>query len=171
MIRKTHIGRVHRLGYFALALLMAACAVHRPATRPETLPATKTNPATDVESALPGTEVNTTSLRDGVFSQAQVETGRTVFQNACIECHQPEAFVGPGFIDAWSGQTVDVLFQEIRETMPEDAPGRLSRREYAAVLAYIFHLNGLPTGENDMPNRPQQLREIRIESVIDQRNE
>lgn len=163
MIRKTHIGRVPRPGCFALALLMAACAVPRPATRP----ATPISPATDVEAPLPSTKAKTTSLRDGVFSQAQVEKGRIVFQDACIECHQPEAFVGPGFIDAWSGQTVDVLFQNLRETMPENAPGRLSRLEYAAVLAYIFELNGLPTGENDMPNLPQQLKEIRIESAND----
>lgn len=165
MIRKTLAGRVHRLGYFVLALLIAACAVPRPATHPSTRPVAETSPATVVEAILPSTEVKTTSLLDGVFSQAQVEKGRTVFQNVCIECHQPEAFVGPGFIDAWSGQTVDVLFQNIRETMPENAPGKLSRREYAAVLAYIFELNGLPTGENDMPNRPQQLKEIRIESA------
>lgn len=162
---KISVHRLHRIGYFAVILLMAACASSRPATpsSSQTAPQTSTT-SRSTEKA------NAVSLLDGVFSKSQVENGKAVFESTCVECHQPEAFVGPGFIGAWTGQTVDVLFQEIRRTMPENAPGRLSRREYAAVLAYIFELNGLPTGENDMPNRPQQLKEIRIETAVGSRN-
>ncbi|TDI70922.1 MAG: cytochrome c [Bacteroidetes bacterium] len=164
MIMKISVHRLHRIGYFAVTLLMAACTSSRPATPSSSQ--TAPQPSTTTPSME---ETNTVSLLDGVFSQPQVEKGKEIFESACVECHQPEAFIGPGFIGAWAGQTVDVLFQEIRRTMPENAPGRLSRREYAAVLAYIFELNGLPTGENDMPNRPQQLKEIRIETAVESR--
>lgn len=128
------------------------------------------NPETELEAASKAESIATAmlnshngpSLRDGVFSREQVNKGRKVFFDVCIECHQPEAFVGPGFMDAWAGQTVDVLFQKLRSTMPENAPGRLSRREYTELLAFVFEKNGLPPGETEMPNRPDELKNIMI---------
>ncbi len=105
------------------------------------------------------------SVRDGIFTTAQAERGAKVFEEVCMRCHQPEQFTGPGFIDAWSGQTVDVLFEVIRTTMPEDNPSSLKKREYAAVLAFLFSINGIPAGETDLPSLTRKLKQIRIESV------
>jgi len=109
------------------------------------------------------------SVSDGVFTATQAEHGEQVFAAACQGCHQPEQFTGPGFIDAWSGQTADAPFDVIRKTMPEDNPSSLKRSDYAAVLAYLFHLNGLPTGETDLPSLARKLKQIRIESVSETR--
>ncbi len=105
------------------------------------------------------------SVRDGIFTTAQAERGAKVFEEVCMRCHQPEQFTGPGFIDAWSGQTADAPFEVIRTTMPEDNPSSLKRRDYAAVLAYLFSLNGLPAGETDLPSLTRKLKLIRIEGV------
>lgn len=105
------------------------------------------------------------SVRDGIFTTAQAERGAAVYEKSCGGCHQPEQFIGPGFIDAWSGQTADAPFEVIRTTMPEDNPSSLKRRDYAAVLAYLFSLNGLPAGETDLPSLTRKLKLIRIEGV------
>ncbi|MDA0205321.1 MAG: hypothetical protein O3A53_08185 [Acidobacteria bacterium] len=105
------------------------------------------------------------TVRDGIFTIAQAERGATVFAGACKGCHQPEQFIGAGFIDAWSGQTADAPFEVIRTKMPEDNPSSLKRSEYAAVLAYLFRLNGLPAGDTDLPNLLRKLKLIRIEVV------
>ena len=107
------------------------------------------------------------SVRDGVFTIAQAERGAQVFEQVCMRCHQPEQFTGPGFIDAWSGQTVDVLFEVISTTMPEDNPSSLKKREYAAVLAFLFSINGIPAGETDLPSLTRKLKQIRIEAFSD----
>lgn len=106
------------------------------------------------------------SVRDGVFTAVQAEKGAQVFEQVCLRCHQPEQFVGPGFIDAWAGQSAYALFELIRTTMPEDNPSSLKKREYAAVLAYLFKLNGIPAGETDLPSTTRKLKQIRIEAPL-----
>ena len=122
-----------------------------------------------VLAARPGaaqvSDTTAASVRDGIFTTTQAERGATVFGEVCMRCHQPEQFTGPGFIGAWSGQTVDALFELIRTTMPEDNPSSLKKRDYAAVLAYLFRLNGIPAGETDLPSTTRKLKQIRIESV------
>ena len=122
-----------------------------------------------VPAAWPGAaqvgDTTAASVRDGIFTTAQAERGAAVFEEGCMRCHQPEQFTGPGFIGAWSGQTVDALFELIRTTMPEDNPSSLKKRDYAAILAFLFSLNGIPAGETDLPSVTRKLKQIRIESV------
>ena len=48
--------------------------------------------------------------------------------------------------------------------MPTDNPGRLSRGQYADILAYLFRLNGFPAGARELPNDDEGLKKIRIET-------
>ncbi len=114
----------------------------------------------------PDTTMALASVRDGVFTAAQAEQGEAIFEATCMRCHQPEQFTGPGFLDAWAGRTVDALFEVLRTTMPEDNPSSLKKREYAAVLAFLFRLNGMPAGEADLPSTTRKLKLIRIEASI-----
>lgn len=117
----------------------------------------------------PDIEDATVSVRDGVFTTAQAERGEAIFTQACQGCHQPEQFTGPGFIDAWTGQTADAPFDVIRTTMPEDNPSSLKQSEYAAVLAYLLRLNNLPAGETELPSIARKLKLIRIEDALETR--
>ena len=103
------------------------------------------------------------SLRDGVYSARQVEQGAGVFEDFCSECLQPEQFTDSGLIDWWTGASVADLFNFVRSSMPEDSPGLLSPSEYADILAFIFSINGLPTGETEMSSDTELLQQIRIE--------
>ncbi len=85
----------------------------------------------------------------GVFSEAQVARGEEVYLNICAECHVEDDFAGP-FMQSWSGAKVKDLYEEVRSTMPEDNPGGLSTARYVDVISYMFKLNGMPTGDDEM---------------------
>ena len=107
-----------------------------------------------------------TSVHDGVFTAEQADRGAQVFEQGCGRCHQPEQFMGPGFMGAWAGQTADVLFELIRTTMPEDNPSSLRRKEYTDILAFLFRLNGMPAGETALPGTARKLKLIRIDAPL-----
>ena len=46
--------------------------------------------------------------------------------------------------------------------MPEDEPASLNPEDYAAVLAYIFSIYGLPSGDADLPIDRESLEAITI---------
>jgi hypothetical protein len=46
--------------------------------------------------------------------------------------------------------------------MPEDEPGSLNPEDYAAVLAYIFSIYGLPSGAAALPVDEKALEAITI---------
>lgn len=112
--------------------------------------------AQDAETASPA------STREGVYTEEQAEQGKKIMRDVCAECHMDAEFMGT-FIKSWAGASVGDLFEEVSTLMPEDRPGSLRPGEYAAVLAYIFQLNGLPTGEVLMSSSIEELRKIIIE--------
>ncbi len=77
-----------------------------------------------------------TSVQDGVYSKEQAQRGEKLFTEICMVCHQPNEFSQSGYMDGWSGQTVNDLVEFIRSTMPEDNPGRLKRTEYIDIVAF-----------------------------------
>jgi hypothetical protein len=48
--------------------------------------------------------------------------------------------------------------------MPNDRPGRLSRGQYAEIVAYLLQLNRLPPGDKALPSNDDALKRIRIET-------
>lgn len=108
-----------------------------------------------------GAQDGPTSVQAGVYNDEQAGRGEKVFSTVCLVCHQPAEFGGGGYMEGWSGQTVNDFVEFIRSTMPEDNPGRLKRRQYIDVVAYLFQLNGVPTGESEMER--EMLKQIQIE--------
>ncbi len=81
-----------------------------------------------------------------VYSDSQATAGQAVWTKTCSECHESKDVTGADFRTKWAGQPVFTLFEQIRTTMPDGNPGSLPREDYAAALAYILKLNGLPAG-------------------------
>ena len=96
----------------------------------------------------------------GVYSEEQAERGGDLIYNICSECHVDDDFVGP-FMQSWNGASVKSLMDEIRATMPEDNPGGLPVQQYIDLIAYMFKLNGMPTGEAEMD--PDEIDSIQID--------
>lgn len=99
---------------------------------------------------------------DGVFTAEQAERGRELFAETCARCHPTSRFTGATFRPSWSRAPMSTLFTVVRTQMPFDNPGSLDRDEYAAVLAYLFELNDLPTGDARLPASADSLRGLTI---------
>jgi len=103
------------------------------------------------------------TVRDGVFSAAQVKHGQRIFKSICVNCHEIEDFTGPGaYLEDHDGKTLRETFEFVSEKMPDDDPGSLEPAEYTAVLAYIFSEYGLPAGDSDLPVDAKALELITI---------
>ena len=103
------------------------------------------------------------TVRDGVFSAAQAERGARVFASICTSCHEIAEFTAAGaYLDEVEGQSLWETFELVSAEMPEDDPGSLRADQYAAVLAYIFSVYGLPSGEADLGVDQESLEAITI---------
>lgn len=113
------------------------------------------------------------SVRDGVFTERQVDRGRRVYARSCEHCHgsslegddtaEIPALVFEPFMRQWSGRTVKDLFEHVSRSMPADERGSLTPRAYSDVLAFVFEANGFPAGEVDLAEKAEDLAVITIE--------
>lgn len=101
------------------------------------------------------------TTRDGVFSKAQADRGRSVFVGVCANCHTRSQFNDGKWRRKWEGRTVFDVLESIRSTMPNDNPSSLSDREYVEVIAYLLAQNGYPAGDAD--GSEATFKDVRIE--------
>ncbi len=100
------------------------------------------------------------------YTHAQAEAGAEVYRVACADCHlanlrgdfEAPELVGANFRREWGDQPVAALLENIRTTMPEDAPESLSDEEYAAVVAYIIQRNGGALSDVSLDGAPSEVR-------------
>jgi S-disulfanyl-L-cysteine oxidoreductase SoxD len=117
-------------------------------------------------------EGTTTSVWDGVYSDAQAARGEAVYREACANCHGPELegadmtppLTGGAFTANWNDLTVGDLFERLRLTMPLDKPGSLSRQQNADLLAFLLKVNRWPAGTSELSRELGALKQIRIQS-------
>lgn len=103
------------------------------------------------------------SSTTGVYSESQATKGTETHDKNCTGCHAPTSYSGIGFKRLWIGRTVFEFFDQIRRTMPNDNPGKLSKGQYAEITAYVLRLNGQPAGDKDLPEDEEALKHIKIE--------
>jgi mono/diheme cytochrome c family protein len=99
----------------------------------------------------------------GPYTPAQAVKGQSIYSNSCSACHSTAKHTGGAFALEWSGRTAFELFDQISSTMPENDPGSLTADDYAAVVAYMLRINGVPAGKQPLPTDRDALRQIRIE--------
>lgn len=111
------------------------------------------------------------SVWDGIYTEDQADLGERLYQQECANCHDATlmggetgpALAGDLFLTPWYGSTVADLFDRIRETMPADSPGRLSRQQYADVLSHILRENNFPIGQIRLEAATGLLKQVRLE--------
>jgi hypothetical protein len=69
---------------------------------------------------------------------------------------------GAEFVERWDGQTVGDLFEKMQTSMPADHPGRLSRKQNAAILAFILRFNRFPAGKRELRTDSDWLAKVRF---------
>ena len=107
------------------------------------------------------------SVWDGIYTEAQAGRGAGVFSEKCAKCHATDlgggdapALISREFAMDWDGLTLAQLFDRVFTSMPQDAPRSLSREETAAVVAYILQKNSFPTGQTDLTDQADVLKQI-----------
>ena len=100
---------------------------------------------------------------DGAYTADQAKHGEAVFAGTCGNCHGTTEFSGSTFRRVWSGRSVYEFFDQIRNTMPLDNPGGLSREQYTHVIAYLLKLNEYPAGKVELPSTDAGLRRVRFQ--------
>lgn len=103
---------------------------------------------------------------NGVYSESQAVRGKDVYHDQCSACHLPKDHANADFQQAWGGRPVKALFDLIRSTMPDDAPGQLTEQQYLDATAYILKLNGMPAGEVALTADTTALKNMTIDIKV-----
>lgn len=113
-------------------------------------------------AALEGVAAQKTT-NSGVYTAAQAERGKKLFEAKCTACHDTGRFTGDTFLEPWAGKPLKDVFDVASGTMPEDNPGSLKQEEYADILAYFLSLNAFPAGDAELPGNGPAMAGITIE--------
>jgi mono/diheme cytochrome c family protein len=124
---------------------------------------------TGVSSLLYAQSAAQVSSWSGVYSTAQADHGRQLFDDNCAKCHQSTldgmdeipALKGAHFMADWEQQSVADLMDRVHTTMPLDNPGALNADNSTDVVAYLLQQNGMPSGNTAMA--AGMLSSIRID--------
>ncbi len=99
----------------------------------------------------------------GVYTTAQARMGEDVYAGMCTGCHTTASHSGDAFSNVWAGRPLSELYVFIKGGMPKTEPGSLAPEEYAAIVAYLLKLNGMPAGKEKLPADSAALDRIRID--------
>lgn len=107
------------------------------------------------ESARGSVAVGAATVWSGVYSDEQSKRGQAAYSAICSNCHLDNltgdstspSLIGNAFISTWENKNVRALYSRIISTMPQDNPGTLSESTVLDIIAYLFKVNGFPSGE------------------------
>ena len=114
----------------------------------------------------------TKSVWEGVYTEEQAKRGGPMYSEFCASCHGPELMGGEmapplatgDFLSGWDGLTLGDLFERMRISMPQNAPGSLSGQQNADILAFMLSANKYPTGTAELSNQAMVLKTIKFEA-------
>jgi mono/diheme cytochrome c family protein len=125
-------------------------------------------------AALAAPQAAAKTARDGVYTTAQADAGKTAYLEKCASCHGKMTGATPDmapllndyvFQDTWKNRSVGELFERIRLTMPQNEPATLSPQRTAEIVAYILSANELPAGDRALAEDAEGLKQIRMDAV------
>jgi S-disulfanyl-L-cysteine oxidoreductase SoxD len=92
---------------------------------------------------------------EGVYTAEQATAGQAVYRAQCSGCHGPTlggnagpSLRGETFLKNWAGKSLDELAVKIQNTMPQNAPGKLTREQSVTLVAYILQAGKFPAGKD-----------------------
>jgi mono/diheme cytochrome c family protein len=107
------------------------------------------------------------TVRQGVFTEAQAGRGQAIYKTQCSSCHGEmlEGRLGPplagdNFIADWDKQPLSELAVKIRNTMPQNNPGKLTGQQTADILAYLLQVGKFPAGRAELTADEAALKQI-----------
>ena len=111
------------------------------------------------------------TTREGVYTEEQAVAGGALYLRSCVECHgitlsggeAGPALVGGAFWQQWENQSLAAFYQITASTMPVNNPNGFSAEQYANLVAFMLQQNGLPAGEEALPNTAGELVAITMQ--------
>ena len=97
-----------------------------------------------------------------LYTETQAAEGAKVWTATCSACHESKDVTSADFKTKWVGRSLFELYEQIRTTMPDDAPGTLTPDQYLTSVAYILKLNGLPAGETALVSDSATLSTLKF---------
>lgn len=120
-------------------------------------------------SAAPRAQAELPKIWTGIYTEAQANRGRDVFNNRCAHCHDEHLTGGDGpslvaahFNRNWGSRTVERLFKKIKDRMPPGEVFIATDQEKLDITSYLLMMNGFPAGPKDLPMDMPELSAILI---------
>lgn len=107
---------------------------------------------------------------DKVYTAEQATRGEKLYADKCAACHgdslggveMAPPLAGDTFNGNWEGVSLNDLFERMRTSMPQNAPGSLSRTENADILAHMLKVGGFPAGDTALDGQAGALMQIKF---------
>jgi mono/diheme cytochrome c family protein len=104
------------------------------------------------------------TVREAVYTEAQAERGKKVYEANCVTCHLPDLdgsanpdagargapLVGTRFVQDFGESRVSTLFNKMKRDMPSGRPGTLTDQEYLDAAAFVLQRNKFPAGSTEL---------------------
>ena len=98
------------------------------------------------------------TIWDGIYTPAQAERGRQIYERVCGYCHRSDLDGGEngapslkaGFLARWRKRSLSELVLLVMNTMPQGSPGTISAQDYLDVISFIFKKNLVPAGATEL---------------------
>lgn len=104
------------------------------------------------------------TVREAVYTEAQAERGKKVYEAHCVTCHLPDLdgsanpdagargapLVGSRFVQDFGESKVSALFNKMKRDMPSGRPGTLTDQEYLDAASYVLQRNRFPAGATEL---------------------
>lgn len=104
----------------------------------------------------------TTTVWQGVYTEAQAVRGQNEYATHCASCHRDDLsgynniLKGTRFMQKYRESSLHLLFDKTRTTMPRGAPATLSDKTYVDIVSYMLKANEFPAGAQEL--RVEDLR-------------
>jgi len=108
---------------------------------------------------------------DGVYTPQQAARGDPLYIRTCSHCHQSDLsggadgapeLRGAAFLSRWRNRSLWDFYRLITDTMPDDAPGSLTRQQTIDVVAFLLRKNLMPAGSDELPADRETLERIAV---------
>jgi mono/diheme cytochrome c family protein len=117
-------------------------------------------------AAAQSTNSSTTTVWQGVYTEAQAARGRTEYATHCANCHRDDLsgyndiLKGRRFMEKNRESTLHLFFEKTRTTMPRGAAGTLSDKVYVDIVSYVLKANEFPAGAEEL--RVEDLPKVQV---------
>lgn len=116
--------------------------------------------------AAQSTDPSTTTVWQGVYSEAQAARGKVEYTAHCASCHRDDLsgyndiIRGARFMEKNRESTLHLFFEKTKTTMPRGAPASLTDKAYVDIVSYVLKVNEFPAGAAEL--RDEDLQKVRV---------